>query len=806
MPEAPPTAAALALEQSGLEFLRNGKFRKARDAFKSLNKSNPSRALPLLIEANLGLANEMMSKGLVSEANQVIAYLKTIAPASCNLALSSATLDASRDAWSAMVPLAAQRLVSTTQPDVAIRAADEMILGAESPDYPGHPDAKAILSALELGYGSAASAQTTPLLRSIPRSSPFSHWVFFFKGMTALEAGDHARAADCFRRIPENSLLQASIPALLTLCGTPAVSQPASRTVHALCSWAGHPALAEPLLQAEPLWRNNRQAKAVTLLAKKIPGLMCMGASGFKGDLARFLTSHMVHDRCRDGGYCEALIETIHSKSPSVARAVVDQAFFAIDFADYPGCAHNHYEGVLDKLDSICRVVPVHPAMLSRIFTRLAEGYIAAVKRDPDDLCSPPNAKKALEQAIKHDPGHLYAWLTQCDLLAMGRDSSAYHRFVDDLSKRFPLEKEVLIRNGDCCIGRGSYTKALRNFENAAKIDSVDPRIARGILRARLGIAEEAYKKHNFSKVNWELIDSLASTNKSCPEFSLWRLRVRQIAMEARYGGKRNLHELAVAVLPISPSTFILKCACRFSICRYQMIFKPEILEEMFPSNPVPESLADFLAIINEAEAADHGDPYTHAGSTAREIFKEHQSQLLECVVERKDLITLLIKIFSGRSLNLALVSPVIERWFARDPSDPVVRYLCVCYRFSWLPVAPGGDSRSLMNEIDDSGSPDDQRLLALLEKDRLRARYGNDREKTPKLDLDYDPHDEDDPYDDYDDDDDMDEEFAAIDEATAKMSKPELLAALEKIMGGGFGEFINPVPYNPAPTKPPKP
>lgn len=35
----------------------------------SLNKSQPARALPLLIEANLGLASEMMSKGLLREAN-----------------------------------------------------------------------------------------------------------------------------------------------------------------------------------------------------------------------------------------------------------------------------------------------------------------------------------------------------------------------------------------------------------------------------------------------------------------------------------------------------------------------------------------------------------------------------------------------------------------------------------------------------------------------------------------------------------------------------------------------------------------
>ena len=65
MSDVPLTPAELALEQTGLEFLRIGKFRKARDAFKSLHKSQPSRAVPLLIDANMALAHEMMTHAAV---------------------------------------------------------------------------------------------------------------------------------------------------------------------------------------------------------------------------------------------------------------------------------------------------------------------------------------------------------------------------------------------------------------------------------------------------------------------------------------------------------------------------------------------------------------------------------------------------------------------------------------------------------------------------------------------------------------------------------------------------------------------
>jgi len=810
MPDVTFTSSELALEQTGLEFLRNGKFRKARDAFKSLNKSQPVRALPLLIDANLGLANEMMAKGQVSEANQVLAYLKTIAPADFKLALTAATDANPRDAWSTMVPLAAQRLTSSTgEAAVSIRAADEMILGASSPDHPGHPDAKAILTALELGYGSATTAETTKLLRTVPRSSPFSHWVLFFKGMTALESGDHARAADCFRRVPENSLLEPSISALLTLCGAPATPQPSPRTVRALCAWAGHPSLAEPLLLAEPLWRKKQRSKAFTLLTSKVPGLFCFGARSFHAELTRLLTTEFLH-RSNHTDYLETVLGYVGVKSRIAANAAVDQAFFSTDFADYSRCAHCHFATALQNLDGMSRVAPIRPAMLSRIFTQLGENYLTAIKRDPEDLCTPPNAKKALEHALRHDPDNLRAWLMQCDLLSMGKDASAYHRFLDDLTKRFPTQKEVLIRNGDCCVARKTFTKALRNFESAAKIDSVDPRISRGVLRARLGIADEAYKKHTPAKANWALIDSLASSNKSCAEHSLWRLRVRRIVLEARFGmAEDELIALVADTLPLAPSAFLLETACRFGILHYGLSLREKTRETLFPSRPTPESLADFLAVMDEEASFEDSAHYYDAQGTAQQIFSAHQPLLLQFAHERKDITTLLIKVFSGGSSNLALACPVIQEWFRRVPSDPLVRLICTIYSFPWLRSPPREDPKKLASLLADSAHPDDGRLLMLIQKDMQRAdaaKYGGNRQqRTPKLDLDYDPHDGDE--EDYDDDDD---EFSEFDQAMGKMSPSELMKILNSSLSSGdfpdLGSFIDSLPNPRPPSKPFRP
>ena len=792
------TPAELALEQAGLELLRVGKFRKARDAFKSLNKSQPSRALPLLIDANLGLAQDMMAKGQVSEANQVLAYLKTIAPAGFKLNLTPPEVVVNpRDAWAGRVPLAAQRLASAAPlTDAAICAADEMILGASSPDHPAHPDAAAILTALELGYGPAAAAETAALLRTVPRSSPFSHWVLFFKGMTALESGDRTRAAECFRRVPEKSLLHPAICALLTLCGVSETPQPTPRTVRALCSWAGISNLAEPLLLTDPLWRKKQHSKAFTLLTKKVPGLFCLGARSFHADLTRLLTAEYVVTDQYESDYFETVLDYVEPKPRSLANAAVDLSFFTIDFLTFSSCAHQHLATVVENLETISRVAPISLAMRSRIFTQVAEGYIRSVKQHSSDRCSGPNAKKALGRAISDDPNNLRAWLMQCDLLAMGKDTSTYHRFLDDLTKRFPTHKEVLIRNGECCTERKSYTKALRNFESAAKIDSVDPRITRGMLRAHLGAAEEAYKKRTPAKANWDLIDSLAATDKSDAEHSLWRLRARRIVLEISCGiNEVEVGVLVAAALPLAPNAFLLENACRFGVLHRGLVLKEKSLNILFPARPGPESLADFLAVIDEVATFEDGNFHIGAQNISQEIFATHQALLLSFVVVRRDLTTLLIRIFSSTHPDIDLVCPVIEQWYRRDPSDPLLRLICGNYRFPWLEAIPDPPFMELATQLLSSPDPDDRRLLPLLQRDALREfepTYDRKRqEKSAKLDLDYDPHGGDHDYDDDDDDeeeDDDDEDFTDLEESLGKMSQPELIEVLNRALGStGF-------------------
>ena len=52
--------------------MQAGRYRKARDDFKTLCKKDRGRYLPLLIEANVRLARQMLDTGFPDNARQVI--------------------------------------------------------------------------------------------------------------------------------------------------------------------------------------------------------------------------------------------------------------------------------------------------------------------------------------------------------------------------------------------------------------------------------------------------------------------------------------------------------------------------------------------------------------------------------------------------------------------------------------------------------------------------------------------------------------------------------------------------------------
>ena len=134
----PPSIVAA--EQRTREFMAQSKWRKAREQVKPLVKLDRARFLPLLIEANMGLAREMIAKGHVAEARQVLAYLATIAPREQLVGLEVDILSRSDDCKDFIGQFATVLLApagNLAEPE-RVRLADQVVL-AFAPLPAGHP-------------------------------------------------------------------------------------------------------------------------------------------------------------------------------------------------------------------------------------------------------------------------------------------------------------------------------------------------------------------------------------------------------------------------------------------------------------------------------------------------------------------------------------------------------------------------------------------------------------------------------------------------------------------------------------------
>ena len=66
------------LEIQAREALAKGKFRQAKDAFKALYKKDKVKYLPELLQCYLGLGQEMIQNGQLSDATQIIENIRAL--------------------------------------------------------------------------------------------------------------------------------------------------------------------------------------------------------------------------------------------------------------------------------------------------------------------------------------------------------------------------------------------------------------------------------------------------------------------------------------------------------------------------------------------------------------------------------------------------------------------------------------------------------------------------------------------------------------------------------------------------------
>lgn len=283
-------------EQRARDLLAQGLFRKARDEFKVLCKTDRTRYLPWLIEANCGLARAMVAKGMKMEAMQVLSYLKTLGPSVVVQALEIELGADSAQTQGGLDGLLSLMADPNLPPPTRQRLADQAVLRFELPAEATPPSIAGELGAIIKALRAISERQFSlalDLVRPLPHVSPFSHWKTLVKGLAAFHGGNGEKAVRAFDTLPAASVPGKVSQPYRLLAETATAEQirssalPSEKTVEMACCLAGAPpGCGGILLRAEQAWRSGRP-EGMYLALRSIPAFPRQGGD-FIGTLSDF--------------------------------------------------------------------------------------------------------------------------------------------------------------------------------------------------------------------------------------------------------------------------------------------------------------------------------------------------------------------------------------------------------------------------------------------------------------------------------------------------------------------------------------
>ncbi len=546
-----------------------GRWRKARDAAKSLCKKDRGRYLNLLIEANLGLAREMHAKGLSKDAGTVADYLETIAPPEITAALRRELTVAHKPAAAAK-PAGAGAALAWMNALQCARALDEGadpasldLAGLDSlvldPFVPPPPeDGCAQRVAAELAAVRQAAAATgdgrweeaRDALRAVPAGSVFRHWRMFLRGFRWFIREDPATARQCFAKLPAKGALVLAARGLAPELAPPGSEPPPSAVVSFKLALTGQPEQwAAPISAAVSTWKSGKRIKAFIDLVKKMKGVFPAGTPG----LPAMLTDSMLpFSRNQDETAAKAVVQIVRElnvKSDLVPGMSKDGSLAYCRAFCIGGIKHFMPE---DSRYSCSRLIEEwnrcegkDPQRSSMIEQWLAHNLIEAARGDPrvgfrgrlDGGYRGGTAKlirAALEKAVEYDPDNEQAWFSMLEFFEDFGDKPGRNRLLDDLSKRFPENKDILFRTGALAIERKAFIKGLKALQKARSLDPLDRNVQGVIAGALILQAREFGQKKRPQAELWRELEPLLEDDppRRCMVLSRWQARLCRALVE----------------------------------------------------------------------------------------------------------------------------------------------------------------------------------------------------------------------------------------------------------------------------------
>ena len=554
-----PPADAAALEREAIEHMKQERFRRARDLYKILCKQDRAKYLPGLIEANRALADQMAAKGQFSEAEQVMAYLRTIAPPASLLG-NTLMLALRAQKWQEAFQIAVKLWTSL---DGAIEerdraaVADGLVLAFPNLEagqtLPARLQAElaAVVGALaQVSESRFEEAQES--LRPLPRASVFADWKMLIKGWIAFYQGDQIKADELWGRLkPEGTPARAAAP-FRALCvpGRELQGPEAKR----ICCLLGEPAFGAVLPKAQELWGAGRYIESYQEV-RQVAGFPSeqVNLAGLLSDFyfkSSFAFKGPVYTKYIDYFIGLEKFQKQKSKTESrlVCRMVGGEALREPDAFDLE-MIWRDYLGYCPADD------PLFPKLASLVLYEVGQYYSKpeemgfSLFQRGKRLNNAKRAKAVLKESIDLDPTHLDPCLKLLEVYEFERNQSEGNRLLDDMTRRFPGEKAVLLQAGNKCIDRKAYSKGIEYLERAHALDPLDPAILIAMTGGYLKQARQHFKKGNPLKGRqaFAAVERHAVADKTDIHRGLDFLRVRFGVLESIYGDKAAGERLIAA-------------------------------------------------------------------------------------------------------------------------------------------------------------------------------------------------------------------------------------------------------------------
>ncbi|OPY61040.1 MAG: hypothetical protein A4E57_04295 [Syntrophorhabdaceae bacterium PtaU1.Bin034] len=726
------------LEQRTKNDLDLQNYRRAKEWLKELSRRDKAKYLPRLIDCYNHLARQMLEKGQTSEAKTVFDQIRTLTGGGADflseIVLARSSGDYRRAADAAISHCS--RDGSLTGEDGRL-VADVFVLAFEDlprlkeTDPQLYSELAAIHKALE-HVSSMRFSEALDELKKIGLRSVFAGWRLFVKGLCAFYEGRDAKALDTFRHLGEDSQIYRAARPFMFVIDRASVRTPADESKELLfrqvCTAMNKPDLAPALARAEYLWHYGRHTDSYEYAAKTLPGFPTE-TPGLLHTLSLFYfnaSSHM--DISRADKYLRGIHHMIgRKKEPSVDHILfmrarnlhLDRLGWMVRDEDYLGLWEEFLRDYRRLYGGNDKVSALVYAYLGGIFSEQAADdsprYLFRRRKPKAKLRNRRLAEEAYRKSLNLNKGDKDVHLALLELYKLTGEKSKRNRVLDEISRLFPDDKDILAQNGNFCIERKAFIKGIEYLRRAVALDRLDHTVKEALSIAYIKAGLHFAREGNVQRCRALMYEAIAAGQPGLANMNLSRpyLRARLAAFEWIMGnereGDRSMEEAVRETgneQRIVYFTYLIGRA--YGIGETYVARLKKRVKAAF-QHPEPAEAAAFTEILSYVDIIPLAKPWIsaefdrlnqYAGeAAAKECTPLEAEKIVRYALGQKG---------AGKAFGPKYIRKVLDE----DPRNPLFLYFRYLYNTSGGTMSPTTDNLQKLKEILSIATERNERLL----------------------------------------------------------------------------------------------